>query len=359
MQNINKLFRFKKVYIFFISFVLFIIIFSTTLLSANTFKVSDIEISSSFDLNFNKNKVIDNGFKASFLNLISMITTSGDKEKLKNTSLKDIKSMIDSFTISKERFISNEYFAKLEVTFNKKNTLVFLEKKNIFPSMPIRNKVLLIPILVDLELDNIYLFTNNIFYQKWNNKKKNYHLLEYLLPTEDLEDLNNIQKNINSIEDYDFVNLIKKYDLEDYIIPIIIKNKKELKIHSKINLKNSFKVDNQIFKKVDLNNQENFEIILDKLKIIYENYWKKNNEINTSIKLPITLSINSKEYDKIQKLEKTFNNLDLISDFYILRFNNKNIFFRVIYNGSPKIFFNDMKKRNFDINMESNIWNIK
>tara|TARA_B110000438_G_scaffold41633_1_gene41439 strand:+ start:174 stop:1040 length:867 start_codon:yes stop_codon:yes gene_type:complete len=288
-----------------------------------------------------------------------MITTSGDKEKLKNTSLKDIKSMIDSFTISKERFISNEYFAKLEVTFNKKNTLVFLEKKNIFPSMPIRNKVLLIPILVDLELDNIYLFTNNIFYQKWNNKKKNYHLLEYLLPTEDLEDLNNIQKNINSIEDYDFVNLIKKYDLEDYIIPIIIKNKKELKIHSKINLKNSFKVDNQIFKKVDLNNQENFEIILDKLKIIYENYWKKNNEINTSIKLPITLSINSKEYDKIQKLEKTFNNLDLISDFYILRFNNKNIFFRVIYNGSPKNFFNDMKKRNFDINMESNIWNIK
>ncbi|MDC0436860.1 hypothetical protein OAL81_04875, partial [Candidatus Pelagibacter sp.] len=84
-----------------------------------------------------------------------------------------------------------------------------------------------------------------------------------------------------------------------------------------------------------------------------------NNEINTSIKLPITLSINSKEYDKIQKLEKTFNNLDLISDFYILRFNNKNIFFRVIYNGSPKNFFNDMKKRNFDINMESNIWNIK
>ena len=359
MQIINKLLRLQKVYIFFISFVLFIIIFSTTLLSANTFKVSDIEISSSFDLNFNKNKVIDNGFKASFLNLISMITTSGDKEKLKNTSLKDIKSMIDSFTISKERFISNEYFAKLEVTFNKKNTLVFLEKKNIFPSMPIRNKVLLIPILVDLELDNIYLFTNNIFYQKWNNKKKNYHLLEYLLPTEDLEDLNNIQKNINSIEDYDFVNLIKKYDLEDYIIPIIIKNKKELKIHSKINLKNSFKVDNQIFKKVDLNNQENFEIILDKLKIIYENYWKKNNEINTSIKLPITLSINSKEYDKIQKLEKTFNNLDLISDFYILRFNNKNIFFRVIYNGSPKNFFNDMKKRNFDINMESNIWNIK
>ena len=50
MQIINKLFRLKKVYIFFISFVLFIIIFSTTFLNANTFKVSDIEISSPFEL---------------------------------------------------------------------------------------------------------------------------------------------------------------------------------------------------------------------------------------------------------------------------------------------------------------------
>ena len=55
MQIINKLLRLQKVYIFFISFVLFIIIFSTTYLHANTFKVSDIEISSPFDLNFKKN----------------------------------------------------------------------------------------------------------------------------------------------------------------------------------------------------------------------------------------------------------------------------------------------------------------
>ena len=68
MQIINKLLRLQKVYIFFISFVLFIIIFSTTFLSANTFKVSDIEISSPFELNFKKSSVIDGGFQASFLN---------------------------------------------------------------------------------------------------------------------------------------------------------------------------------------------------------------------------------------------------------------------------------------------------
>ena len=245
MQIINKLLKLQKVYIFFISFVLFIIIFSTTYLKANNLKVSNIEISSQFELNFNKSRVIDDGFKTSFLSLLSMITTSGDKNKIKDIPIKELKGMIDSFTISEEKFINNEYFAKLETTFNKKKIFSFLERKNIFPSIPIRKKVLLVPILVDTETDNIYLFNNNIFYDRWNEIKNNYQLLDYLLPSEDLEDLNKLQEMSNSIETYDFLNLIIKYDLKDYIISIIYKNKDEIKILSKINLNNSLKVNNQ------------------------------------------------------------------------------------------------------------------
>ena len=181
MQIINKFLRLQKLYIFFISFLLFIIIFSTSFLHAKNFKVTDIKISSSFDLNFNKNKAIDEGFKDSFSNLLSMITTSGDKEKIKNIPLKELKGLIDSFTISEEKFINNEYFAKLDTTFNKKKTLSFLEKKNIFPSTPVRNSVLLIPILVDVETDKIYLFTDNIFYKKWNNEKKKLSLVKLFI----------------------------------------------------------------------------------------------------------------------------------------------------------------------------------
>ena len=359
MQIINKLFRSQNVYIFFISFFVFIIFFSTTYLHASAFRVSNIEISSPFELNFKKNLVIDKGFKISFLNLISMITTSGDKNKIKDISIKKIKSMIDSFTISDEKFINNEYFAKLETSFNKKKVLNFLERKSIFPSIPIRNKVLLVPILVDSETDNIYLFNNNIFYKRWNDVSKNYQLLDYLLPSEDLEDLNNIQKMSDSIETFDFINLIKKYDLNDYIISIIYKDKNEIKILSKINLNNSLKINNQKYSKVNLDNEKDFLVILENLKTIYEDYWKKNNEINTSIKLPLTLSLNSKDYKKITKLETTLNSIDLISDFYILKFNNKEVRYRIIYNGSPKTFFNDISNRNFDLTLKNNVWTIK
>ena len=359
MQIINKLLRLQKVYIFFISFVLFIIFFFTTYLQANTFRVTDIEISSPFELNFKKNSVIDGGFQISFSSLLSMITTSSEKNKIKNITIKELKSMIDSFIISDEKFINNEYFAKLETTFNKRKILKFLETKNIFPSIPIRKQILLVPILVNTEVDSIHLFNNNIFYDRWNNTNKNYQLLDYLLPSEDLEDLNKLQEISDSVETYDFIDLITRYDLKDYIISIIYINKDKVKILSKINLDNSFKVNNQKYSKIDLNNEQDFNMILENLKNLYEDEWKKINEINTSIKLPLTISINSQDYKKIIYLEEALANIDLISDFYILKFNNKFTQYRVIYNGSPKTFLDDMNDKYFNLVMQNNVWRIR
>jgi len=288
-----------------------------------------------------------------------MITTSGDRNKIKNVSIKEVKAMIDSFTISDEKFINNEYFAKLETTFNKKKILKFLEKKNIFPSTPIQKKVLLIPILVDSETDSIYLFNNNIFYEKWNNVNKNYQLLDYLLPSEDLVDLNKIQEMSSTIDSYDFIDLINKYDLKDYIISIIYKNNEEFKILSKINLNNYLKINNQQYFKINLENEKDLNKIIENLKNVYEDQWKKNNEINTSIKLPLTISIDSKNYKKVIKFEEVLKDIDLISDFYIFKFDSQNIHYKIIYNGSPKIFLNDMNNRNFDLVTENHIWKIK
>ena len=359
MQIFIKLLRFQKLYIIFISLVLFIIFFSTSYLYGNIFKVSNIEISSPFELNFKKNRVIDEGFQTSFLELLSMITTSGDKNKIKKISIKELKSMIDSFTISDEKFINNEYFAKLETTFNKKKILTFLEKKSIFPSVPIRNKVLLVPLLVDTETNNTYLFDGNIFYEKWNEKRKNYQLLDYLLPSEDIEDLKKIQELSTSIETYDFVNLIQKYDLNDYIITIFYKSNNNIRILSKINLNNSYKINNQKYSKVNLDDKMDYNQIIKNLKIVYEDQWKKNNEINTSIKLPITISINSTNYKTINKLEETLNNIDLIAEFFILKFDSQNTQYRIIYNGSPKNFLNNMRNKDFNLVIDNNVWKVK
>ena len=196
-KNLNSL---NKLYIIFFYCVLFINVIFITSLNANSFKITNLEISEPFKLNFNKEKVMGKGFKLAFLELASMITTSGDKKKIENTYQPTIKSLIDSFTMSNERFVNNEYHVKFDVNFNKKNTLNFFESENIFPSIPRRKDLLLIPVIVDLKLDQISLFNNNIFYEKWNNDHERYYLLNYILPSEDLEDVGLLSQNSQSIE---------------------------------------------------------------------------------------------------------------------------------------------------------------
>ena len=122
-----------------------------------------------------------------------------------------------------------------------------------------------------MQLDKILLFNNNIFYEKWNKNNERFYLLNYLLPSEDLEDVNLLLQNSKSIEDYDFKEIIKKYDLNDFIITIIYKNNNDLKILSKIQLNQFLKIDNQTYENIELSNEKDLELVLTNLKISYEN----------------------------------------------------------------------------------------
>ena len=46
--------------------------------------------------------------------------------------------MIETFSIKEEKFINETYYVNIGVSFNKKKVFKFLEKKNVFPSMPVK-----------------------------------------------------------------------------------------------------------------------------------------------------------------------------------------------------------------------------
>jgi len=354
----KKIIQFR-LYIFFLLFVLFFIKFSTTSTYANTYKIIDIEISESYDLNFNKQNIIDSAFKIAFKELIEKITISEDKKNLNNTNLKLIKNLVDSFTIVDEKFIENKYFAKFDVNFNKKQVLNFLERENIFPSIPKEKNLLLIPILVDIEKKQMLLFSENPYYLNWNEKNEKHYLLKYILPNEDLEDINIIKKNINNIEYYNFNEIITKYDIKDYIIIIFFKNKSNLKILSKVNLNNNFLISNTAFSDVNYDEQKSLENVIKILKTNYENQWKKINQINTSIRLPLTLSLNSKNYELIIKFEKHLAKLDLVSNYYIDNFSSEITIYKIIYNSTPDKFIQEIENEGLKLDTSYKIWRVQ
>ena len=203
------------------------------------------------------------------------------------------------------------------------------------------------------------MFSENNLFKKWNLNVKNYHLLEYILPTEDLEDFNLIKRNSKNLENYDFKEIIQKYNLEDYIITIIFKNNEEIRVLNKINFNEKIDLKNLSFKNMSLNNDKEIEKFTENLKSIFENYWKSKNEINTSVKLPLTISIDNRNNSKVSEFETLLTNIDLIYDFNIYKFNNKNNIYKVIFNGSPDYFLKIMKDKNYEFDTQNQIWKLK
>jgi len=353
-----KFCNYKKIYIHFCFLALLNIFFSTENIQARTLIVNDIEISTPFEINFDKNEIIEKGFTEAFDRLILSITQTKDQKKFKNPSISIIKGLIETFSIKEEKFINEIYYLSLNVTFNKKKFFNLLESKNIFPSIPIKKNIFFLPIIFDQDKNEISLFSESYLFNNWNLDLKKYHLLRYILPTEDIEDFNLIKLNSNNLENYDFKKIIQKYNLDNYIISIIFKNNDEIKILNKINFNEKEDLKNLTFN-LDLNDEKNIDKLIIKLKELYENYWKSKNEINTSLKLTFTTSINNNDYVEISKFENVMNNIDLIYDFYIYRFDNKNNFYKIIFNGSPDYFLEIMKNNNYEFDIQNQIWIMK
>ncbi len=358
MLSINKIFT-KPLYNFILFLSLIIFFFSTAKLQAKAFEIDNIEISRPFEINFDKNKVIDEGFKKAFLELLLLIVNSSDQKKIGSTKLNEIKGMIDSFSIKEEKFIEETYYVTLGVSFNKKEIFRYLEKKNIFPSIPIKNKFLFIPIVIDETNKDLLIFENNKIFDEWNNYTENFHLIDYILPSEDLEDLDLIKKKFDIIEKYNFKEIIDKYYLDYSIISLIFKSDNKVRVLSRITEKGNIILSNQSYSNMDINKTNDAKKLVKNLKSLYEDYWKKTNQINTSIKLPIYIKVKNYNNSKISAFEKTLENTDLIYDFFISKFNKDHIYFQIIYNGEPSNFLKTMSDNNFTFNTQNKVWILK
>ena len=353
-----KLFNFKRLYIHFCFLALFNIFFSTENIQAKTFSINDIEISTPFEINFNKNKIIDEGFAQAFNRLVLSILQTQDQKKLINTPIGLIKSMIETFSIKEEKFIDEVYYLTLNVSFNKKKILNLMEKKNIFPSLPVEKKIFFLPIIIDKNKDEISIFSENYIFNNWNSNNQKYHLLRYILPTEDLDDFNLIKRYSKILESYNFSEIIKKYNIDEYIISIIFKENVNIKVLNKINFNQDESLKNISFQNLNIDNYKEADKLIESLKSVYENYWKSKNEINTSVKISLTVSINNNNNSKISKFEEILDNADLVYNYYIYKFNNKDSFYKIIFNGSPDHFLKFMKNKNYEFDIQNKIWSV-
>ena len=356
MKYIFQNLKLSKLYIFFLLVAVLNIFFSTGICHAKTFSINDVELSTPFKINFDKNKIIDEGFILAFNQLFLSIVQSKDQKKLEQIPLNQIKGMIDTFSIKEEKFVDEIYHIKINVSFNKKLIFDLLENKNIFPSLPVKKKIIFIPIIIDQNKNQVKMFSDNIIYNFWNSNVNEYDLLNYILPTEDLEDLNLIKKNIENLEKFEFKEIVKKYNLENYIVSVFFMGSDQTRLLNKISFDNKRNLKNSLINNIDFNSRSEINKLIKTLKITFEDYWKSQNEINTSVKLPLTISVENNNNIKIYKLEEKLSEIDLIYNFYIYKFDNKNNIYKITFNGTPDKFIEVMKNNNYEFETVNKIW---
>ena len=150
---------------------------------------------------------------------------------------------------------------------------IYLNRKIFFLHCQIKKKVMFIPILVDEEENDLILFSENEFYKNWINENDKKDLIEYVLPNEDLEDINLIRERYSELENYNFEEIINKYSLDSYIISLFYKNSEKIRVLSKINLNNRLVLDNQVYK--SFNSQNELKTIIREIKLYLMIYGKK------------------------------------------------------------------------------------
>ena len=77
------------------------------------------------------------------------------------------------------------------------------------------------------------------------------------------------------------------------------------------------------------------------------------------VKISFTISINNNNNLEISKFEEILDNADLVYNHYIYKFNNKDNFYKIIFNGSPDDFLKFMKNKNYEFDIQNKIWSVK
>ena len=349
---------YKTEYIFIIlTATIFLLIASSKSISEeNVFVVDNVEVEGKINLNFTRDKYIENAFADSFEMLISKILLSKDFQKIKNIKIDKIKSLIESFQILKESYRNDEYKATFKIFYDNNRVKQLLIDRNISFTQPKNISVVFFPVL--FVNDNIKDFNKNFFYNNWEKIKIKNDLINFILPIEDLDDISKIKNMNDKIGEIEVGYFVRKYNMENYVFTLMNYQNDQLKVYLKTNFNNS-RIDKNIsYNITDINNKKSLEVILKDLKIKIIDLWKEENVINLAMPLSISIQFQHANLKRLGKLEKILHEISIIDNFSLEEFNINNSFYKIYYYGNPKKLSKELSKFGFDLKNDDGYWRL-
>ena len=305
------------------------------------------------------NEVLANqAIKKGFNKLINKILLENDIKKLQELKFSEIKELVTYYQISKKEIgEQNIEQIKYNISFGKLKIHDLFYKKNISYSDISNKEIFILPILK--KNNQIFIYNQNFFYEKWN-ETYNSELIEFILPLENIEIIQNINLNKNNLINLDLKNLFSEYSSKNLALILIEdENSKEEKVYLKTRILGKSIVKNINIKRINLSEEEFYRKIIIKVKKEIINLIKSKNLID--IRLPSFLKAQLKINEKNNLVELKFRlkNIDSIESIYIQEFNNKTVKLRIKYLGKLEKIINQLKNQKIILKLVGDEWSIK
>ncbi len=340
-----------------IIFILIVFFKTETLFSENNlFNVNNIQLEKNDKIK--NTKLADIAIKKGFNQLISKILLKEDIDKLSSLDFPSIKQLVIYYQISNISEENNKgELLNFSITFDKDKIHDLFYKRAISYSEISDKELYILPILI--KKNEINVFNDNYFYKNWNNIFKN-DLIEFILPLENIEIIQNINILKSNLIELDLTKLFEEYNNKNLALVLIEDNKinnSKIYIKTKIqgkNLSKSIKIRND-----NLDTNEFYEKIIIETKRELINLVKSKNliDIRTPSFLNVKLNLNKKS--NLVELNLRTKNIDAIENIFVQDFNKNYMNLRIKYLGKLEKIIRLLKTEKVDLKLINDEWFIQ
>ena len=341
-----------------IIFILIIFFKTETLFSNNNlFNVNNIEIEK-------KDKITNDALAAQairqgFNQLINKILLKEDSDSLSDLNFSSIKQLVSYYQISNilDEKNSNKNLVNFSVTFDKDKIHELFYKRGILYSEISDKELYLLPVLIK---DNeINIFNNNFFYQKWNDIYQS-DLIEFILPLENIEIIQNINNNKNNLFNLDIKNLFEEYTNKNLAIIFIEDNNKKIEkiyiktflqgknISKSLEIKNNKLIKNKFYENIIINTKKELIDLVKSENLI---------DIRTPSFLNVRFDTNKK--NNLVELNSRIKNIDAVENIFVQEFNKDYMNLRIKFLGKLEKIIQLFKIKNIDLKLVNDQWIIR
>ena len=207
--------------------------------------------------------------------------------------------------------------------------------------------------------NQIYIYRQNFFYNKWNDISKN-EIIDFILPQENIEIIQNINKNRSNLLNIELNNFFEEYTKKNLALVLIEDtNSSQEKIYFKIKILNKNIVKNIIIKKANLDQEKFYEKIITEIRKEIINIVKSQNLIDIRIPSFLNVNLDINKDITLYELNERIKKIDLIENIYVQEFNNKSVSLKIKYLGKLNRIIKQLEKQKIFLKLKGDQWSIK